>query len=110
AGYQQIELHTAGRIERAACAAHARRKVFEARDSYPGEASLVLAKFQQLYDIEDRGKVLSPEARLELRQCEALPVWDALGDWLSSPAARDVLPKSKFGGALGYLRNHWEPL
>ena len=51
-----------------------------------------------------------PEARLELRQSEALPVWDALGAWLESKVALDVLPKSKFGGALGYLRNHWEPL
>jgi len=26
---------------------------------------------------------------------------------LDSPAARQVLPKSKFGEALNYLRNHW---
>ena len=58
-GYQQIELHTDGRIERGACGAHARRKVFEARDNYPREASIVLAKFQQLYDIEDRGKAMA---------------------------------------------------
>lgn len=109
-GYRQIALRTDGRIERAACVAHARRKVFEARDNYPREASLVLAKLQQLYDIEDRGKTMSPEARLELREKEALPIWDALGEWLESKAALDALPKSKFGGALGYLRNHWEPL
>ena len=32
--------------------------------------------------------------------------------WLplaGAPAAA-VLPKSRFAGALGYLRNHWEPL
>ncbi len=109
-GYQQIALRTGGRIERAACVAHARRKVFEARDNYPREASVALAKFQQLYDIEDRGKTMEPEARLELRTEEALPIWLALGQWLESPAAHDVLPKSKFGGALGYLRNHWTPL
>jgi hypothetical protein len=33
-----------------------------------------------------------------------------LGEWLQSQAAADVLPKSKLGEALGYLRNHWDPL
>jgi len=109
-GYQQIELRTEGRIERGACVAHARRKIFEARDNYPREASLVLAKFQQLYDIEDRAKTMSTDERLKLRQEQSQPVWDALGQWLQSEAAREVLPKSKFGGALGYLRNHWAPM
>lgn len=36
--------------------AHARRKVFDARDNYPIEASYLLARFQQLYDIESRAK------------------------------------------------------
>ena len=56
AGYQGLELRTDGRILRGACAAHARRKVYESREAYPRESSIVLAKFQQLYDIEDRGK------------------------------------------------------
>ena len=54
--YQGIELRSDGQIERGACVTHARRKVFEARESYPLEASLVLARFQQLYDIETRAK------------------------------------------------------
>jgi transposase len=29
---------------------------------------------------------------------------------MESKSATDVLPKSKLGEALGYLRNHWEPL
>jgi hypothetical protein len=32
--YQGIELRTSGMIRRAACSAHARRKVFDARDAY----------------------------------------------------------------------------
>ncbi len=109
-GYQAIELRSAGRIERGACVSHARRKVFEARESYPLESSLVLAKFQQLYDIEDRAKSMSAEERLALRQSDARPIWTSLGEWLSSDAAASVLPKSRFGQALGYLRNHWEPM
>jgi len=109
-GYQAIALRSSGLIQRGACAAHARRKVFESRDGYPLAASVVLAKFQQLYDIEDRAKTLSPDERLVLRRAEALPIWTSLGEWLDGEAATQVLPKSRFGQALGYLRNHWEPL
>jgi hypothetical protein len=108
--YQGITLRSDGQIERGACVTHARRKVFEARESYPLEASLVLAKFQQLYDIETRAKSFSSDERLQLRQREARGVWESLGEWLASDTARDILPKSKFGQALTYLRNHWEPL
>lgn len=108
--YQGIALRSDGQIERGACVTHARRKVFEARESYPLEASLVLAKFQQLYDIETRAKSFSSDERLQLRQREARGVWESLGEWLASDTARDILPKSKFGQALTYLRNHWEPL
>jgi transposase len=110
AGYEGIALGSAGRIRRAACVAHARRKIFDAREVYPNEACFVLAKFQQLYDIEDRGREFTPEERTQLRQAEAVKVWAALGEWCHSAAADQVLPKGKFGQALGYLRNHWEQL
>jgi transposase len=109
-GYQAIALASDGAIVRAACSTHARRKVFEACDAYPREASVLLGLFQQLYDIETRGKALSADERKLLRQCEAAPVWQAMGEWLDGPAAAAVLPKSKLGEALRYLRNHWEPL
>ena len=109
-GYQAIELHSSGQIQRGACVAHARRKVFEARDVYPVESSVVLAKFQQLYDIEDRAKACSADERFALRQAEATPIWASLGEWLDGEVAARVLPKGKFGEALGYLRNHFEPL
>ncbi len=109
-GDQQIELRSRGEIQRAACAAHARRKVFDARENYPLESSLLLGQFQQLYDIEDRAKTFSADERLTLRQREATPVWQSMREWLDSDAAARVLPKSNLGGALRYLRNHWEPL
>jgi hypothetical protein len=109
-GYQGIELRSGGLIQRGACATHARRKVFESREAYPLESSLLLAKFRQLYDLEDRAKTFSADERLALRQAEAEPIWSSLRTWLDSAAAARVLPKSKFAEALGYLRNHWEPL
>ena len=109
-GFEGIALRSDGRVRRAACVAHARRKVFDAKEAYPLESSFVLAKFQQLYDIEDRGKAISPEERLQLRQSEAAQVWASLDEWLRGEAAARVLPKSHFAQALGYLRNHWEQL
>jgi len=108
--YQGIELRTGGQIQRGACVAHARRKVFEARESYPQEASVVLAQFQQLYDLEDEARAWPPDERQQLRQSAAMPVWASLGEWLAGDVAARILPKSKFGQALGYLRNHWAPL
>jgi hypothetical protein len=86
--------------------------VFEARHVYPRQASELLGMFQQLYDIEDRAKTMSAEQRRSLREREAAPVWESLRAWLDRDAASDapVLPKSKLGQALTYLRNHWDPL
>ena len=109
-GNQGIALRSEGAIRRAACCAHARRKVNESVAVYPREASLLLGMFQHLYDIEDRGKTLSADERQLLREREAAPVWQAMREWLASDVAKEVLPKSKLGEALGYLRNHWDPL
>ena len=72
-GYQGITLRSEGSVQRGACNSHSRRKIFDARSNHPLVASVLLAMYQELYDIEDRGKPLSHEARLELRQQEAHP-------------------------------------
>lgn len=109
-GFQKIELRSDARIHRAACWAHARRKVFEGRSSHPQQASVILAMMRELYDIEDRGKPLSPEERLALRQRESVPVLARIRAFLDSDALTRVLPKSVFAEALGYMRNHWDAL
>ena len=111
-GFHQIGLRSDLRITRVACMAHARRKVFDCRTTYPAQASVLLAMFRQLYDIEDRAKELSPENRLSLRQAESIPVLTRLGEYLKSDAMseRTVLPKSDFAAAVNYIRNHWEQL
>jgi transposase len=109
-GYQGITLRSDARIARAACNAHARRKAFEAQDNHPLLAGQVLALYRELYDIEDRGRALSADERLALRQSEALGVWDRLQVLLDSPAAASLLPKEKMSEALAYLRNHWDAL
>lgn len=109
-GYEGIVLASAGRMRRASCVAHARRKFVEAKTAYPLESAVVLAKFQQLYELEDQAKGLSPEDRQAFRQSVAAPVWAQLEEWLASAAATGALPKSLLAKAVGYLRNQWEPL
>ena len=68
----------------------------------------MMAQFRQLYDIEDRARTMDDAQRLALRQRESVPVMKRLRELLDGDLAKRVLPKSKFGEALGYLRNHWD--
>lgn len=106
-GYVNIEQVSGGRIRFSACLSHARRKLFQAREQQPLVSSAMLAVIVRLYEIEDRGRVLSDAARLELRQQESVPLMARLRQLLDSAEAARVLPKSRFGEALAYLRNHW---
>lgn len=111
-GFDAIATSSQGSIVRAACNAHARRKVFESK-AYPAERQQWLAWYQQLYDIEDRGRAMPDEERLVLRQQEAEPVFRAMQGWLAEAAERTsnvILPKSDLGKALQYIGNHFDPL
>ena len=72
-GFEAIATASEGSIVRAACNSHARRKL-EDSTSYPDDRVQWMRWYQQLYDIEDRGKPMSPEERLALRQGEAKPI------------------------------------
>ena len=109
-GFQKIDLRSDARIVRGACWSHARRKVFEARGNAPGQAPVLLAMIRELFDIEDRGKRLSADQRRALRERESRPVLDRIRAYLDSEGVARVLPKSSFGEALSYLRNHWDAL
>jgi hypothetical protein len=109
-GFQKIELRSDSRIVHGACWAHARRKVFEGRSSHPQLASVLLALIQQLYDLEDRAKVMTAEDRRAFRERESRLVLDRIRAQLDSEPFARVLPKSVFAEAVGYLRNHWEAL
>jgi transposase len=109
-GYQGITLRSKGSVQRGACNSHARRKIFDARSNHPVVACMLLAMYQELYDIEDRGKSLSNEARQELRQREAKPVWDRMRAYLDSPVVKNLLPKEAMGKAVTYLNNQWDAL
>jgi transposase len=106
----RLEQRSGGRIVHAACNAHARREFVKAESNDPVLASQALSFYRQLYEVEERGKPLDNAARGELRQRDALPIWNRMRLWLDSDPVRRALPQSAIGGALGYLRNHWSAL
>ena len=69
---------------------------------------LLLAAIQKLYRIESRAKALglSLEARLQLRQREAKPIFMDVGQLIAT-LRKDALPKSPLGRALLYAENQW---
>jgi len=108
-GYDHIYLGSNNSVVEVACWAHARRKFFDAARSSPRESHQILEWVGQLYDIEDRARELSDQARQSLRQQESDPVLDRMASYLSE-LAPDTLPKSTLGKAVSYARNQWQAL
>ena len=95
-----VYLGKADQIFAACCNAHASRKFVEAKPNDAVAAARALSMYRGLYDIEDRGKSLSAEDRLELRQRESVSIMRELHDWLiEKNDDLRVLPKSKLGKA-----------
>ncbi len=67
-GYDGIYYGSNGKIVEAACAAHARRKFYDVRETSPEVAHQGLAFFGRLYAIEHDAELFSPETRSALRQ------------------------------------------
>ncbi len=71
-------LASGSRIVRAACHAHARRYIYESREHHLLEAARLLARYRQLYDIEDQARGKRPEEVLALRRAKSAPVMEQL--------------------------------
>jgi transposase len=104
-----IYLRSNGFVVHAACVAHARRKAEYALDNHAEHATFLLHRFRELYAIEDEGRGLTPDARLELRQARSVPIWDRIRDYLEGEMQR-VSAKEKIGEAKSYLLNQWSGL
>lgn len=107
-GFEAISVASNERIVRAACVAHARRKIYESR-SYPEDRAQWLRWFQELYRVEAEARTVSAAERLALRQAQSVPVWNLIDRWLEQVKNRTyqvILPTSDFGKALQYVRNH----
>ena len=106
-----VYLGATDRIAAACCHAHARRKFEAAKSNDPKRAARALAYYRQLYDVEDRGRELSPEDRLQLRRAESLPILEEFKQWLDAQVCNgQLLPKSAIAGAIRYTLNQWGSL
>jgi transposase len=108
-GYDQIYLGSNDAIREVACWAHARRKFFDAIHSSPREVHQILEWIRQLYDVEERARTWTEEARAALRQHEAEPVLDRIEAYLAQ-LERRALPKSVLAKAVMYAQNQWQAL
>lgn len=93
------------------CMAHARRYFVDALPTDKQRAEYALQHMQQLYALERscKEKELSFEKRKEVRQKEAVPILQHLGQWMKQQQG-NVLPKSPIGKALAYSVERWEKL
>ena len=93
------------------CHVHVRRKFESAQGNDPRRASLALAFYRQLFDIEDEAKDFSAEDRLRLRQAKSRPLVESFKDHLDTwKSDRSLLPKSAIAGAIQYALNQRQPL
>jgi hypothetical protein len=112
-------LFASGAIREVGCWAHCRRNFYEAKESDPARAHLVLARIRQLYAVEAETRTRiaarelqggeADEVRLRLRQEQALPIVTSLCQWLREEETK-VLPKSPMGQAIAYALRHGQAL
>jgi len=98
-------------IKHAGCWAHARRKFDEAKkvESNSPAATQALGMIAELYAIEEQVKVLSPNARLKVRQERSKTVIDKLYAWLAKKQM--LIPqKTAVGKAVLYCLGQWKYL
>jgi transposase len=108
-GNTSVVLQSDGRLEFAACWAHARRKVYEVSKENPYRSKL-LDMIQGLYDVNAREHGMDATGRTEHRVSHAVPILTVLKKYIESLTDAEVFPKSDLGVALGYIRNHWDAL
>jgi hypothetical protein len=95
------------------CLAHARRQFVEVYDHFPDACRFVLEAFKVVYqnDATARRNDMSPEERLAYHQAQSQPAMTELKNWLDRQFDEKLVePNSALGGAIQYLKNHWEKL
>lgn len=111
AGYDALYRDPARGVTEVACWAHARRRVFEARDVDPMRAMVLLAYIRLLYEVEReaRDRALDAAGRRALRQERSVPILADVEAYLKREQPH-VLPKSPIGEAIAYALNNWAAL
>ncbi len=116
AGYERLAAGSNGKLRLAHCFAHARRKFYELRSTYPALCKQALDLIDPIFlierelpspDLEGDAKAEAIELRRKRRDLESRPLVAALKTWALQQTA---LPRSTLADALAYLLGHWDTL
>ena len=107
--------NTAGEFDTivANCIAHARRQFVEVAPRFPEPCRYVLETLREVYrnDALARAAQMSPAERLAYHQEHSGPPMRGLQWWLYEQIEqRQIEPNSTLGGAVKYMRKHWNKL
>lgn len=106
--YELITAASDNKLIGVGCWAHARRKFEPLVASGPhSKAKWILTEIQKLYDIEDRARDMTDEARHALRQVESRAIVESIRRWLDERDQQE-LPRSPLREGINYLKNRWE--
>jgi hypothetical protein len=107
-GFQR--LGAGGKIQLAACWAHARRKFYEVHEATGSPvAAEALRRIAELYAIEAAIRGQSSESRRRARRTQSLPLVDAMKPWLEQQIGR-VPPRGAIADAIRYALARWNGL
>jgi len=106
--YETLQRKLPG-LRRAACAAHARRKFYQAALEGDRQAIWFIGQFRQLYRIEDEVREKTPEERQSLRQEQAPAIWTEMKT-RAEQLRPLLLPQQTLAKAIRYFLNEYEGL
>ncbi len=95
------------------CLAHARRQFVDVYDRFPEPCRHLLEALAVIYrnDAVARERRLTAEDRLRWHQEASGPTMQHLHEWLTRQLEeKQAEPHSALGGAIRYMRRHWEKL
>jgi len=108
AGFNAV--YETGRVQEAACWAHARRKFHDLHAARPSDITTeALRRIGELYGIEVEIRGKPPDLRRQVRQQCARPLLDSLESWLRE-RLQLLSRKSDTTAAINYALNQWQAL
>lgn len=96
-------------LRRAGCAAHSRRKFYEAALQGDRQAIWFIGRFRELYRIEDESRGASGAQRQATRTAKAPPLWEEMKT-RAEQLQPLVLPQSLLGKAIRYFLHEYDAL
>ena len=104
------QLYENGRIQHAACWAHARRHFYDLEQAHSSPvAQEALERIGALYCIEETIRGKPPDERRRVRQEQSKPLLDSLRQWFEATLSK-LSRKSETTAAIRYALTRWDAL